>query len=222
MREILLLPGGGRTSRDWERAAPVLRAAGLRTVAIELPEMGTWSWPGALTAVAAAIEEHGMDRPVVAGHSLGGLVAALWATEHPECPLAVNLDGHTNPTGPYEGVDPEKSERIMRDFLTAEATDPDLAHLVAQMDVLDLFATYRAARCPLLVVSSTATELEEMLPPDVAEVFAAYRRGFARELAATAAVTPLLTLADVPTGHYVHVEAPEEVARLIVRGAESR
>ncbi|WP_188195478.1 alpha/beta fold hydrolase [Nonomuraea sp. SYSU D8015] len=221
MREILLLPGGGRTSRDWTRAMPFLQAAGLRTVAVDLPEMGTWSWPGALAAVAAAIEEHGMDRPAVAGHSLGGLVAALWATEHPECPLAVNLDGHTNPTGPYEGIDPVEGERIMRDFLTAEATDPAVAHLVAEMDVLDLFATYRAARCPLLVVSSTATDLEELLPPDVAEVFTAYRRGFARELAATAAATPLLTLADLPTGHYVHMESPEEVARLIAGAAKS-
>jgi hypothetical protein len=50
----------------------------------------------------------------------------------------------------------------------------------------------------------------------VAEVFAAYQRGFARALNAVAAETPLLRLVDVPTGHDVHLEAPDTVVRLIL------
>ncbi|GAA5070308.1 hypothetical protein HNP84_001678 [Thermocatellispora tengchongensis] len=44
MAEILLLPGGGRTSGDWKLVGPLLEAAGVRTVAAEPPELGTWSW----------------------------------------------------------------------------------------------------------------------------------------------------------------------------------
>ncbi|MGP4100774.1 alpha/beta fold hydrolase [Nonomuraea sp. KM90] len=223
MVEILLLPGGGRTSADWRSAAPLLEAAGLRTVAVELPELGSWSWAGAVEYVGETIERHGLTRPAVAGHSLGGIVAALWATEHPECPLAVNLDGHTNPTGPFEGVDPVEAERTMRAFLAEETTnDPEMSHFIAQMDALDLLDVYRRPRCPLLVVSSSGADLSAMLPPDVSAAFDAYVRGFARELTAAAEQTPLLSLADLATGHDMHLQAPHEVADLILTHLTTR
>jgi pimeloyl-ACP methyl ester carboxylesterase len=53
----------------------------------------------------------------------------------------------------------------------------------------------------------------------VAAAFSAYRRGFARELTSIAATTPLLSLVELPTGHDMHLEAPEEVARLILHMA---
>ncbi|MFI6319007.1 alpha/beta fold hydrolase [Nonomuraea sp. NPDC050556] len=219
MSEILLLPGGGRTSEDWRLAAPLLEAAGVRTVAIDLPDLGTWSWTAAVDWVGDAIRRHGMKDPAVAGHSLGGIVAALWAAEHPECPLAVNLDGHTNPTGPFDGVDPREAEATMRAFLVEQtAGDPDMAHFIAQMDALDLLDVYRKPRCPLLVVSSTGADLSAMLPPDVATAFDAYVRGFRLALAETAEQTPLLSLADLDTGHFMHTEAPHDVAALILDG----
>ena len=183
---------------------------------------GPWSWPAALDDVAAVVERLGLDRPALVGHSLGGLVAAVWATRHPECPLAVNLDGHTNPTGPFAGLGPEAeraARATMRRFLDAsveQAGDPALAGLVAELDALDLFAVYRSVRCPLLVVSSTGDDLRELLPPEVAAAFDAYLRGFAAELAAAAAATPLLSLVDLPTGHDVHLEAPDDVVRLVL------
>ncbi|MFE3455761.1 alpha/beta fold hydrolase [Nonomuraea sp. NPDC059194] len=217
MTEILLLPGGGRTSTDWRLAGPLLEAAGLRVVAVELPDLGSWSWTGAVDSVGEAIDRYGLEHPAVAGHSLGGIVAALWAAEHPECPLAVNFDGHTNPTGPFDGVDPVGAERTMRAFLAEQtAGDPDMTHFIAQMDALDLIAVYRAARCPLLVVSSSGADLSAMLPPNVSVAFDAYVRGFARELMTAAEQTPLLSLADLTTGHDMHLEAPHEVARLIL------
>jgi pimeloyl-ACP methyl ester carboxylesterase len=133
--DVLLLHGGGRTSEDWRLVAPLLIEGGLRVVAVDLrghgrSDQALWSWPAALDDVSAVIEQLELDRPALVGHSLGGLLAAVWAADHEECPLAVNLDGHTNPTGPFAGLDPdgERAARAtMRDFLEtslAQADDP--------------------------------------------------------------------------------------------------
>jgi pimeloyl-ACP methyl ester carboxylesterase len=223
-RPVVLLHGGGRSMDDWRLVVPLLAEAGVRVVAADLRGHGRsgaalWSWQDALDDLAAVIAHRELTAPAIVGHSLGGMVAALWATRHPECPLAVNLDGHTNPVGPFEGIDADAARRTMRGFLDAsleQAGDPALAHLVSELDVLDLFATYAATRCPLVVVSAARLGGEELLPPEVAEALEAYRRGFARELAAVAAVTPLLRLLDAPTGHDVHLEAPDVVTRLVL------
>lgn len=215
--DILLLHGGGRTSEDWAQVVPLLEVNDHRPVAINLPPMAEFTWDGALEGVAKTAA--GLDNPAVVGHSLGGIVCALWATRHPECPFAINFDGHTNPTGPFAGLTPEQeltAGEAMRAFLDQAAGDPGSARIVEQLGALDLFEVYRAARCPLLVVSSTRPDFEEMLPPDVGEAFAAYRRGFGAELERAAAATPMLTITELHTGHDMHLEAAEEVARLIL------
>jgi pimeloyl-ACP methyl ester carboxylesterase len=222
-RPVVLLHGGGRTMDDWRQVVPPLAEAGVRVVTADLRGHGRsgaalWSWQAAIDDLTAVIADRGLTAPAIVGHSLGGLVAAVWATRHPECPLAINLDGHTNPTGPFEGIDADAARRTMRGFLDAsleQAADPALTRLIEEFDALDLFATYAATRCPLVVVSSAGLG-EELLPPDVAEAFAAYQRGFARALNAVATETPLLRLVDVPTSHDVHLEAPDTVVRLIL------
>jgi len=218
--DILLLHGGGRTSEDWSQVAPLLEANDHRVAAVDLRPMSEFSWEEALNDLAK--DATGFDNPAIVGHSLGGIVAALWATRHPECPFAINFDGHTNPTGPFAGLSPQEelaAREAMNAFLEQGASDPGTARIVEQLGTLDLFEVYRSVRCPLLVVSSTRPDFEELLPPDVADAFAAYRRGFAASLAAIAETTELLTLAELPTGHDMHLEAPEEVARLILHMA---
>lgn len=220
--DIMLLHGGGRSSDDWLPVAPLLERNGHRVAAVDLRPMHKWSWEGAVGDLALTIESIGFERPAVVGHSLGGIVAALWAAEHPECPFAINFDGHTNPTGPFEGMTARQersAEAAMRAFLDDSAATPAVRHLVGQLDKLDLFEVYRRARCPLLVVSSSRPDFEEMLPPEVSAAFAAYRRGFGRRLKEIAAETPMLVLAELSTGHDMHLEAPEETATLILHMA---
>src|SRR6266545_3718098 len=81
-RPVVLLPGGGRTRRDWDAFAGLLRDAGYHPVAVDLRGQGRsgvapWSWPGALSDVATVVDTLGLDRPAVVGHSLGGEVDAL-------------------------------------------------------------------------------------------------------------------------------------------------
>ncbi|MGW7536827.1 alpha/beta fold hydrolase [Amycolatopsis sp. NPDC054798] len=201
---VLLHGGGGRTRHDWDHLVPLLPEFRIVTYTFR---PGPWNWQQALTDLADVIQHFSLDRPAVVGHSLGGMLAALWATEHPECPLAVNLDGHTNPTGP-----------VLRAFIDEQvrlSEDPDLGALIAAFDELDLIATYRVTQCQLLVVSSMRPETEMMLPEDVGVAFARYRKEFGEQLAAAAADTPLLSLHETDTGHDVHLEAAEEVADLI-------
>lgn len=116
--DVLLLHGAGRTLEDWSLAAPMLRATGRRVVAADLRCHGAsgdraWTWPDVLDDVAAVVNEMGLNRPAVVGHSLGGMVAVMWGTEHSECPLAVNVDGHGNPRSAvqYDGLDPAEAAR---------------------------------------------------------------------------------------------------------------
>ncbi|MER6762294.1 MULTISPECIES: alpha/beta fold hydrolase [Amycolatopsis] len=208
---VLLHGGGGRTRHDWDHLVPLLPEFRVVTYTFR---PGPWNWRQALADLADVIRHFDLDRPAVVGHSLGGMLAALWAAEHPECPLAVNLDGHTNPTGP-----------VLRGFVDEQVRlsgDPDLGALIAAFDELDLIGTYRATRCPLLVVSSLRPEAGMMLPEEVGVAFARYRKEFGDQLAAAAADTPLLSLHETDTGHDVHFEAAEEVADLIRRATGTR
>ena len=86
---------------------------------------GPWSWDAVLGDVAAVAVQLDLDRPAVVGHSLGGMIAALWGQRHPESPGVVNLDGGSPPTrvDQLPGLDPA----------TASA---DLARLTATFDAM--------------------------------------------------------------------------------------
>lgn len=72
---------------------------------------GPWSWDAALGDIAAVTVQMELDRPAVAGHSLGGMLAVLWGQRHPEAPGVISLDGNPPPTRPEHlpGLDPEKA-----------------------------------------------------------------------------------------------------------------
>ncbi|MEV6595375.1 alpha/beta hydrolase [Actinoplanes sp. NPDC051346] len=72
---------------------------------------GPWSWDAALGDLAAVAVQMELDRPAVAGHSLGGMLAVLWGQRHPESPGVVSLDGNPPPTriAQLPGLDPEKA-----------------------------------------------------------------------------------------------------------------
>jgi pimeloyl-ACP methyl ester carboxylesterase len=224
--DVILLHGGTRSMEDWDSVVPLLVQAGLRVVTVDMRGHGRsgkalWSWTEAATDISAVIAELGLREPALVGHSLGGILAAVWAAGHPECPLAVNLDGRTNPTTPeqYSGVDAEAAHSAIRaslDAELAEADDPELTRLVEALDTLDLLAVYRATKCPLVVVATYRRGAEERPLSELGKAFKGYQTGFKRDLAATAAVTPLLSLVEIDSGHEVHLEKPSEVASVVI------
>ncbi|TYB69862.1 alpha/beta hydrolase [Nonomuraea sp. PA05] len=231
-QDVLLLHGGGRTRHDWDVFARLLVTAGFRPVSMDLRGHGEsgaapWSWQAALGDVTAVAGAYGLHRPVIVGHSLGGMVAALWASEHPDCPLAVNLDGHGNPTRPgqFAGLEEAAASAACQEmtaFLTelGQGLPEEFLQVMREIDALDLFKVYRAARCPLLVVSGDATAFAAVFPDRLVPAWEAYCLWTRRQLGAVVEECPLVREASLATGHDPHVEAPETVLRLLFEHLE--
>ncbi|BBC38872.1 hypothetical protein SGFS_101660 [Streptomyces graminofaciens] len=105
---------------------------------------GTWSIPAVLGDIEAVLTEYGVPGALPVGHSHGGMLAALYATEHPEVtPGAVNLDGYGwGRPDQYMGLDATYvEERLAQVWETARAS----AGPVLPADGLkDLLAQQRA------------------------------------------------------------------------------
>ncbi|GAA4555180.1 alpha/beta fold hydrolase [Planotetraspora kaengkrachanensis] len=226
-RDVLLLHGGGRTRRDWDAFAGLLVGEGFHPVSMDLRGHGEsgrapWSWREVLTDVAAVAEGYGLRRPMIIGHSLGGMVAALWAKEHPECPLAVNLDGHGNPTRPdqFHGLEDsaERACREMTAFLAemGRGLPESFLQVMREIDALDLFAVYRGARCPLLVVSGDSSAFAGMFPEHLVPAWDAYCLWTRRQLESATRTSASVREASMPTGHDPHLEDPQALLHLLV------
>ncbi|MHB8509398.1 MAG: alpha/beta fold hydrolase [Candidatus Dormibacteria bacterium] len=97
-RPIVLLHGGGRTLCDWALVAPLL-APLHRVVAIDLRGHGQsapvadWTFADAMADLDAVLAVLELPDAVLVGHSLGGMVAALYARANPGCAGIANVDG---------------------------------------------------------------------------------------------------------------------------------
>ena len=128
---LLLLHGAGGNLAHMTTLARSLRPRH-RVVAVDLRGHGRsgdgpWSWDAALGDIASVVVQMELDRPAVVGHSLGGMLAALWGQRHPESPGVVSLDGNPPPTRPEQvpGLDPDKAaaelERLRAVFDAVQA-----------------------------------------------------------------------------------------------------
>jgi pimeloyl-ACP methyl ester carboxylesterase len=112
---LLLLHGAGGNLAHMTTLARHLRPRH-RVITVDLRGHGRsgdgqWSWDAALGDLASVTVQMELDRPAVVGHSLGGMIAALWGQRHPESPGVVSLDGNPPPTRPEQlpGLDPAEA-----------------------------------------------------------------------------------------------------------------
>ncbi|MFC4068023.1 alpha/beta fold hydrolase [Actinoplanes subglobosus] len=168
---LLLVHGAGGNLAQMTTLARALRPHH-RVVTLDLrghgrSADGDWSWDAALGDLAAVCVQLELDRPAVVGHSLGGMLAALWGQRHPESPGVVSLDGNPPPTRPEHlpGLDPEKA--------TAE-----LARLHAVFDAVEAAAgqVIPASQLPDLV------ESQQMAARDMGANEKVWVEGFRRNL----------------------------------------
>lgn len=103
---LVLLHGIGSRAVSWWPVVDDL-AAHFRLVAVDLRGHGDSDKPAAgylLPAYAADLDgllaALGLDRPLLLGHSLGGLIALTWAVDHPDAAAAIALEDTTLRGGP--------------------------------------------------------------------------------------------------------------------------
>jgi pimeloyl-ACP methyl ester carboxylesterase len=127
-RPLVLLHGVASNSRIWITTAPLLTQR-FRVLALDQrghgesdkPD-GGYDFASVAGDVAAFIDELGLERPVVGGHSWGGNVAVQYAATHPERPAGLVLvDGGFLELSAGGDMTWERAER--------EMAPPDLTHL---------------------------------------------------------------------------------------------
>lgn len=222
-RAIVLIHGAGTSSLLWLRLLPALSRWG-RVLALDLPGHGRSEGPGlarvelyreVVRTFCAALE---LERPVLAGHSMGGAVALDYALAYPGelsalglcataasfeiAPEVLRLSGEGGPAfgrffaGAAFGsrVSALRAETATRDLLTARADV--LAGDFGACAAFDLGSRLAEVRIPATVVVGAQ---DRILPPVAAE--------------ALGRAIPGAQIERVPgCGHMVPWEAPEALA----------
>lgn len=244
---LVLMHGAGMDQRSLEPLAEQLRPA-LRVITFDFRGhggSGSASWTlgsavGDLTAVAAA---YGLGVPAVGGHSLGGMVAVAYASQHPTCPGVINIDGHgRGRVEQYVGYDeaevrqgwerqnrrierltsgvPAAVLRALLLVLRKPAISAELTRqVISEVDAIDLFALYRQLTGPLLIFNATATEtsrVRKLMAGNGLALTGAYRQGLVRDFAALAEENPSTDVVTVDASHMLIRTHPGLVARHVM------
>ena len=107
---VLLVHGAGGHLLGW-RDFPRRLTGAHRVVSLDLRGHGhsgdgDWTADAVLSDLEAVADHFGFRDPAIVGHSLGGMLAAMWTRRHPDGP-GVSIDGHrsaaTRPAN-YAGI----------------------------------------------------------------------------------------------------------------------
>ncbi len=219
---ILLLHGLGGDMSVWETLAPQLNG---RAVALDLRGHGKsgdgpWEWEAVLDDIEGVAVHLGLDDPVVVGHSLGGILAGMWARRHPGRPV-VSLDGHRSATtrpANYAGLAPDRLEadlaRLNALFTAQEqlVTRPDreiLSAVRTAPEFVDALPIFAEVTSPFLLVLAAGNP---PVPPEFVPLLDAHRAGLRRDLPA---ICPNVRVREIDATHGMVHERPGAVAALV-------
>jgi len=130
---VVFLHGIGGAARVWTGQLRSFAAAGFRPVALDLPGYGArppvtcMDFAGLAADLESAIAERALGRPVLVGHSMGGMVVQTALRRRPDgyraAVLCCTSPAFGNPTGEFQ----KKFVADRLALLDAGATMPDLA-----------------------------------------------------------------------------------------------
>ena len=109
---VVFLHGIGGSAAAWSLQQATFKAAGWETLPLDLPGYGArppvdeMSFEGLAADVERSIAVHGLDRPVLVGHSMGGMIAQTLLRRSPRgyraAVLACTSPAFGNPTGDFQ------------------------------------------------------------------------------------------------------------------------
>ncbi len=223
---LVLVHGWAGSTAAWSRQLPALSGRA-RTLAVDLPGHGAsdpppagYSFAAFADALAAVLDDAGVARAVVVGHSNGTPVAAAFCHRHPERALAmVGIDGALLSVFRAEDVEP-----VLAPF-RGERWQEAMSAMIDGMPGPGLSALDRAAiRAMALATRHEAVVggLDAALAPDafspaplavpVLLVLARQPAWSAEYEAAVRALAPRLDWRVwTGVGHYLQMERPDEL-----------
>jgi len=168
MIPVVFLQGIGGAAKLWQPQVASFSAAGYEPVALDLPGYGArppvdhMDFAMLAADVEAAIDQRRLERPVIVGHSLGGMIAQTCLRRRPAGYRAAVLSGTSpafgNPSGDFQKkfladrLGPLDRGRSMADFAQSAADQlmgpsADPANRALLVDVMGAISsrTYRAA-----------------------------------------------------------------------------
>jgi pimeloyl-ACP methyl ester carboxylesterase len=111
---MLLLHGAGRSAADWLPMARLL-VSHRRVIALDLrghglSESGEWNVDLVLRDIQTVLQSYSRADISIAGHSLGGVLAFLYASRYGGVSHVIDIDGFALRAGEYVGLSCEEAE----------------------------------------------------------------------------------------------------------------
>ncbi len=135
---VVFIHGVGGSARTWQPQVESFRAAGYVPLALDLPGYGgrppiaRISFDDFAADVEAQIEKARLDRPVLVGHSLGGMIAQTLLRRKPQGYRAAVLVGTSPAFGPPDGEFQKKFVADRLAPLQSGRTMPELAAIMIE------------------------------------------------------------------------------------------
>lgn len=223
---LVLLHGGTRTRADWDACASLLRAD-FRVVVPDLAGHGQrrneqFDMTRSVDDVDALIAAVGVTKAVVVGHSMGGIIATAHAAERDSADVVVNVDGVgvSVPTALRSATAAHNDVLALIDDMRALVGDREPeASLARAVAVTNVFELTRIVRRPCLVVVATGDH--PAAGDRSSAAMQAWRDAAVTEFRRIAAENPRVAVATLASSHFVPLDRPKELARLITRWARS-